>query len=76
MQQLKHIIFQNLLNEPRKSSDWFKEGHTTWIIFDNVHVWKLIHVYYFLVFPWLSKKLSQLPNLEFDSLLFGFYDSV
>ena len=27
-----------------KSSDWLKEGHMTWIIFDNVHVWKLIHV--------------------------------
>ena len=27
-----------------KSSDWLKEGHMTWVIFDNVHVWKLIHV--------------------------------
>ena len=27
-----------------KSPDWLKEGHMTWIIFDNVHVWKLIHV--------------------------------
>ena len=27
-----------------KSSDWLKEGHMTWIIFNNVHVWKLIHV--------------------------------
>ena len=34
-----------------KSSDWLKEGHTTWIIFDNVHIWKLIHVYYFYYFP-------------------------
>ena len=33
-----------------KSSDWLKEGHVTWIIFDNVHVWKLIHVCYFLLF--------------------------
>ena len=30
-----------------KSSDWLREGHMTWIIFDNVHVWKLIHVCYF-----------------------------
>ena len=34
-----------------KSSDWFEKGHMTWIIFDNDHVWKLIHVcvifYYF-----------------------------
>ena len=59
-----------------KSSDWLKEGHMTWIIFDNVHVWKLIHVYYSLLFPWLSKKLSQLPNLELDSLLSRFYGSV
>ena len=49
----------------------------TWIIFDNVHVWKLIHVYHFLLqIPWLSKKLSQLPNLELDSLLSRFYGSV
>ena len=35
-----------------KSSDWLKEGHMTWIIFDNVHVWKLIHVcYLFFYFP-------------------------
>ena len=27
-----------------KSSHWLKEGHMTWIIFDNVHVWKLIDV--------------------------------
>ena len=27
-----------------KSSDWLKEGYMAWIIFDNVHVWKLIHV--------------------------------
>ena len=27
-----------------KSSDWLKEGHLKWIIFDNVHIWKLIHV--------------------------------
>ena len=25
-----------------KLSDWLKEGHMTWIIFDNVHAWKLI----------------------------------
>ena len=31
-----------------KSSDLLKEGHMTWIIFDNVHDWKLIHVCYFL----------------------------
>ena len=49
----------------------------TWIIFDNVHVWKLIHVcYFFLLFSWLSKKLSQLPNLELNSLLSRFYSSV
>ena len=58
-----------------KSSDWLK-GHMTWIIFDNVHVWKLIHVCYFLLFPGLSKKLSQLPSLELDSLLTRFYGSV
>ena len=34
-----------------KSSDWLKEGHMTWNIFDSVHVWKLIRVYYFLLFP-------------------------
>ena len=27
-----------------KLSDWLKEGHMTWIIFDNVHVLELIHV--------------------------------
>ena len=27
-----------------ESSDWLKEGHMTWISFDNVHVRKLIHV--------------------------------
>ena len=59
-----------------KSSDWIKEGHMPWIIFDNVHFWKLIHVCYFLLFPWLSKKLSQLPNLELNSLLSRFYNSV
>ena len=62
-----------------KSSDWLKEGHMTWIIFDNVHVWKLIHVRYFLLFPWLLKKLAQLPNLELvrvDSLLSKFYGSI
>ena len=58
-----------------KSSDWIKEGHMTWIIFDNVHVWKLVHVCYVLLFPWLSK-LSQLPNLELNSLLSRFYGSV
>ena len=59
-----------------KSSDWLKEVYMTWIIFDTVHVWKLIHVCYVLLFPWLLKKLSQLPNLELDSLLSKFYDSV
>ena len=34
-----------------KSSDLLKEDHMTWIIFDNVHVWKLIHGRYFLLFP-------------------------
>ena len=29
-----------------------------------------------ILFPWLSKKLSQLPNLELDSLLSRFYGSV
>ena len=43
-----------------KSSDWLKECHMTWIIFDNFNVWKLIHACYFLLFPWLSKKLPQL----------------
>ena len=33
-----------------KSSDWLKEGYMTWIIPDNVHVWKLIHVCYVLFF--------------------------
>ena len=28
------------------------------------------------LFPWLSKKLKQLPNLELDSLLPRFYGSV
>ena len=41
-----------------KSSDWLREGHMTWIIFNNVHGWKLIHVCYFLLFPWLLKELS------------------
>ena len=59
-----------------KSCDWLKEGHMTWIIFDNVRVWKLIHVCYCLLFPWFSKKLSQLPNWELGSLLSRFYDSV
>ena len=59
-----------------KLSDWLKEGHLTWTIFDDVHVWKLIHVCYFLLFPQLSKKLSQLANLELDSLLSRFYGSV
>ena len=27
-----------------KLSDWSKQGHMTWINFDNFHVWKLIHV--------------------------------
>ena len=59
------------------SSDWLKEGHMTLIIFDNVHVCKLIHACDFLLFPWFSKKLSQLPNLELDSqLLSRFYGSV
>ena len=30
----------------------------------------------FILFPWLSKKLSQLPNLELDSLLSRFYGLV
>ena len=34
------------------------------------------NVCYFLLFPWLSKKLSQLPNLERDSLLWIFYGLV
>ena len=34
-----------------KSSDWLKEGHMIWISFDDVHVWKLIHVCQFLLFP-------------------------
>ena len=59
-----------------KLSDWLKEGHMTWIIFDNVHVWKLTHVCYFLLFHWLSMKLKQLQNLELDSLLSRFYGSV
>ena len=48
----------------------------TQIIFDNVHVWKLIHVCQFLLFPRLSKELLQLQNLELDSLLPRFYISV
>ena len=30
-------------------SDWLKDGHMTWTIFDNVCVWKLIHVCYFFI---------------------------
>ena len=42
-----HFIIQRF-----ESSDWSKEGHMTWIIFDNVYVWKLIHVsYFFYYFP-------------------------
>ena len=33
-------------------------------------------VLFFLLFPWLTKKLSQLPKLELDSLLSKFYGSV
>ena len=41
------------------------------------NVWKLIHVYQFLLFPQLSKKLLlQLLNLKLDTLLLRFYDSV
>ena len=43
-----------------KSSDWLKEGNMTWIIFDNIHVWKVIHV----------------AESEIDSLLSRFYGSV
>ena len=32
-----------------KSSDSLKEGHMTWIIFDNFHVLKLIHVLFFTI---------------------------
>ena len=38
-------------------------------------MWILIHAYYFLLFSWLSKKLSQLPNLDLDRLLSRFYGS-
>ena len=38
-----------------KSPDWLKEGHMTWISFDNVHVRKLIHVCYTLSEATLSK---------------------
>ena len=34
-----------------KSSDWLKEGHMTWIIFDIVHVWKLSMCVSFYYFP-------------------------
>ena len=54
---------------------WLKEGHMTWIILDNVHVWKRIHVCFLLLLPWLSKKLSQLPiwnsTAYFHILRFG-----
>ena len=33
-----------------KLSDWLKEGHMTWISFDNVHGRKLIHVCYRLYY--------------------------
>ena len=46
----------------------------TWSIFDNVHVWKLC-VLSFIISLTLSK-LSQLPNLELDSLLSGFDGSL
>ena len=59
-----------------KSSDWLKEGHMILIIFNNIHVWKLIHVCFFYYFPDSKKKLSQLPNLELHSLLSRFYGSV
>ena len=26
-----------------KLPDWLKKHHMTWIIFNNVHVWKLMH---------------------------------
>ena len=31
----------------------------TWIIFDNVHVWKLIHVCYFLLYNTISRTLEE-----------------
>ena len=34
-----------------KLFNWLNEGHMTSIIFDNVHVWKITHVCYFLLFP-------------------------
>ena len=44
-----------------KVSNWFKEGHMTWIIFNNVNVWKLIHVCY-LVF-YISLTLEEAGTL-------------
>ena len=43
-----------------KLSDWLKEGHMTWIIFDNVHVWKLIQAICvnFYYFPDSKKQLA------------------
>ena len=34
-----------------KMSDLLKEGHMMLIIFNSVHVWKLIHVCCFVLFP-------------------------
>ena len=41
----------------------------TWIILDNVHVWKLIHVCYLIFFYYFQ-------ILELDSLLSKFYGSI
>ena len=42
---LEHTLYQFIHPIHRfKSSDWLKEGLMTWSIFDNLHVWKLIHV--------------------------------
>ena len=42
---IEHALFDHIYPIHRfMSSDWLKEGHMTWISFDNVHVRKLIHV--------------------------------
>ena len=46
------------------SSDWLKEGHMTWISFDNVHVGKLIQV---LLFISLTLEETAIAATEFGT---------
>ena len=66
---LKYTPFIDL-----KLSDWLKESHMTWIIFDNVHVWKLIHVCYFLLYFPDSQRSCH--SCQIWSLLSRFYSWV